>query len=405
VERNPDSSLSWIHNKLFLGMTFRNYLKSNLTLSNGIAVLILVIAIPVMIYRFVYGLGPSTNLSDTNPWGIWIGVDVLSGIALAAGGLVIGTLYYLFGMKEYHHFVRPAVLTSLLGYLFAVFALLFDLGRYYRLPYPMVVSYGLTSIMFLVAWHFALYILALLIEWSPALFEWLNLRKLREWFNKMAIWATVFGVIIAGGHQSALGALFLIAPSKLHPLWYSELLPIFFLISAIIAGLSMVIFESTLIQKVFKKQVEHFDNAEFDRLINGLGKGASAALFTYFFLKLLGLASSNNWGLLNTLYGYLFLFELMGFILLPAFLFAYGVRYKNGKVTRWTALLTVVGIVLNRINTSIIAFNWNAPERYYPLWTEVVITIGIITMGVLTFRWIVNRMAILYDHPEYKSVH
>ncbi|MDH5768966.1 MAG: polysulfide reductase NrfD [Nitrospirota bacterium] len=386
-------------------MTFRNYLKNNLTLSNGIAVLILVIAIPVMIYRFVYGLGPSTNLSDTNPWGIWIGVDVLSGIALAAGGLVIGTLYYLFGMKEYHHFVRPAVLTSLLGYLFAVFALLFDLGRYYRLPYPMVVSYGLTSIMFLVAWHFALYILALLIEWSPALFEWLNLRKLREWFNKMAIWATVFGVIIAGGHQSALGALFLIAPSKLHPLWYSELLPIFFLISAIIAGLSMVIFESTLIQKVFKKQVEHFDNAEFDRLINGLGKGASAALFTYFFLKLLGLASSNNWGLLNTLYGYLFLFELMGFILLPAFLFAYGVRYKNGKVTRWTALLTVVGIVLNRINTSIIAFNWNAPERYYPLWTEVVITIGIITMGVLTFRWIVNRMAILYDHPEYKSVH
>lgn len=405
MERNPDSSLSWIHNKLFLGMTFRNYLKNNLTLSNGIAVLILVIAIPVMIYRFVYGLGPSTNLSDTNPWGIWIGVDVLSGIALAAGGLVIGTLYYLFGMKEYHHFVRPAVLTSLLGYLFAVFALLFDLGRYYRLPYPMVVSYGLTSIMFLVAWHFALYILALLIEWSPALFEWLNLRKLREWFNKMAIWATVFGVIIAGGHQSALGALFLIAPSKLHPLWYSELLPIFFLISAIIAGLSMVIFESTLIQKVFKKQVEHFDNAEFDRLINGLGKGASAALFTYFFLKLLGLASSNNWGLLNTLYGYLFLFELMGFILLPAFLFAYGVRYKNGKVTRWTALLTVVGIVLNRINTSIIAFNWNAPERYYPLWTEVVITIGIITMGVLTFRWIVNRMAILYDHPEYKSVH
>ena len=405
MERNPDSSLSWIHNKLFLGMTFRNYLKSNLTLSNGIAVLILVIAIPLMIYRFVYGLGPSTNLSDTNPWGIWIGVDVLSGIALAAGGLVIGTLYYLFGMKEYHHFVRPAVLTSLLGYLFAVFALLFDLGRYYRLPYPMVVSYGLTSIMFLVAWHFALYILALLIEWSPALFEWLNLRKLREWFNKMAIWATVFGVIIAGGHQSALGALFLIAPTKLHPLWYSELLPVFFLISAIIAGLSMVIFESTLIHKVFKKQVKHFDNAEFDRLINGLGKGASAALFTYFFLKLLGLASSNNWGLLNTLYGYLFLFELLGFVLLPAFLFAYGVRYKNGKVTRWTALLSVVGIVLNRINTSIIAFNWNAPERYYPFWTEVVITIGIITMGVLTFRWIVNRMAILYDHPEYESVH
>jgi Ni/Fe-hydrogenase subunit HybB-like protein len=386
-------------------MSFQEYLKANLNPGNGIAAIILIVAIPVMIYRFVYGLGPSTNLTDTNPWGIWIGIDVLCGIALAAGGLVIGTMYYLFGMKQYHHFVRPAILTSLLGYLFAVVALLFDLGRYYRLPYPMVVSFGLTSVMFLVAWHFALYIIALFIEWSPALFEWLNLKKARNWFNKLAIWATLFGVIIAGGHQSALGALFLIAPSKLHPLWYSELLPIYFLISAIIAGLSMVIFESTLTHRVFKKQTEHFDQAEFERLTINLGKGVSATLFTYFFLKIFGLAHDDNWGLLNSFYGYWFSLEILGFVLLPAFLFAYGARYRNIKITRWTALLTVFGIVLNRINTSVIAFNWNAAERYYPLWTEIVITIGVITMGVLTFRWIVNRMAILYDHPRYKLEH
>ena len=401
MERKPDSS--WVRDKLFLGMSFQEYLKSNMTPGNGIAAIILVVAIPVMIYRFVYGLGPSTNLTDTNPWGIWIGIDILCGIALAAGGLVIGTMYYLFGMKQYHHFVRPALLTSLLGYLFAVIALLFDLGRYYRLPYPMVVSFGLASVMFLVAWHFALYIIALFVEWSPALFEWLNLKKARDWFSKLAIWATVFGVIIAGGHQSALGALFLIAPSKLHPLWYSELLPVYFLMSAIIAGLSMVIFESALTYRVFKRQTEHFDHAEFDRLTINLGKGASAALFTYFFLKLFGLAHDSNWRLLNSFYGYWFSVEVLGFILLPAFLFAYGARYRNVKITRWTALLAVLGVVLNRINTSVIAFNWNAAERYYPLWTEVVITIGIITMGVLTFRWIVNRMAILYDHPEYKT--
>jgi Ni/Fe-hydrogenase subunit HybB-like protein len=141
-------------------------------------------------------------------------------------------------MKDYHHFVKPAILTSLLGYLFSVFGLLFDLGRYYRLPYPMVVSFGFSSIMFLIAWHFALYIMILLTEWSPSLFEWLNLKKLREFFHKLAVWATVFGVVIAGGHQSALGALFLIAPGKLHPLWYSELLPLYFLLSAIIAGLT-----------------------------------------------------------------------------------------------------------------------------------------------------------------------
>lgn len=403
MERKTNFGSSWVREKIFLGMTFPEYLKSNLTISNGIAAAILIIAIPVMIYRLVYGLGPSTNLSDTNPWGIWIGVDVLCGIALAAGGLVMGTAYYLFGMKEYHHFVRPAILTSLLGYLFAVFALLFDLGRYYRLPYPMVVSCGLTSVMFLIAWHFSLYILALLAEWSPALFEWLNMEKLRQWSNKLAVWATMFGVIIAVGHQSALGALFLVAPGKLHPLWYSELLPLFFLLSAIIAGLSMVIVESALSHRIFKRQVEHLDQAEFDRLTTNLGKGAAAALVTYFCLKLFGLAHSDNWGLLNTYYGYWFLFEMSVFVLLPAFLFAYGVRYRNARITRWTALLTVAGVVLNRINTSIIAFNWNASERYYPLWTEVVITIGVITMGVLAFRWIVNRMAILRAYPEHRA--
>jgi Ni/Fe-hydrogenase subunit HybB-like protein len=405
MERQADRASSWIREKVFLGMSFREYLKSNMTIANGIAAIILAVAIPVMVYRLVYGLGPSTNLTDTNPWGIWIGVDILCGIVLAAGGLVMGTMYYLFGMRQYHHFLRPAILTSLLGYVFAVFALLFDLGRYYRLPYPMVVSFGLTSIMFLIAWHFALYIVALFIEWSPALFEWLNLRKLREIFSKLAIWATVFGVIIAGGHQSALGALFVIAPGKLHPLWYSELLPVFFLVSAIIAGLSMVIVESMLTHKVFKKQVEHFDHAEFEKLTMNLGKGASAGLIVYFALKVFGLAHSGRWDLLNTVYGYWFLFEILVFALLPAFLFAYGVRYKNVRITRWTAVMTVIGIVLNRINTSLIAFNWNAPERYYPLWTEIAITVGVITMGVLTFRWIVNRMAILHDHPDYESMH
>lgn len=405
MKKKPNPLSSWVQEKLFLGMTFREYLRSSLTVSNGIAAVILVVAIPVMVYRFVYGLGPSTNLSDTNPWGIWIGVDVLTGIALAAPGLCIGTAVHLFGMKEYHHFARPAILSSLLGYLFAVFALLFDLGRYYRLPYPMVISFGLTSILFLIAWHFALYILCLLVEWSPAFLEWLNLEKLRQFFNKLAVWATAFGVIIAGGHQSALGALFVIAPGKLHPLWYSELLPVFFLLSAIFAGIAMVIFESTLTHRAFKRQVEHIGHAEFDRLTIGLGKAASAALFTYFFLKLFGLTHSNNWGLLSTPYGYWFLLEVLGFVLLPAFLFAYGARHKSVKAARWTAFLTVIGVVLNRVNTSIVAFNWNATERYYPMWTEVVITIGIITMLILSFRWIVNRMAILYDHPAYESAH
>lgn len=394
---------SWFRKKIFLDLSLKDYIKANMTISNGIAFIILLISIPVMIYRFLYGIGPATNLTDTNPWGIWIGVDVLCGIALAAGGLVIGTIYYLFGMKEYHHFVRPAILTSLLGYIFAVFALLFDLGRYYRLPYPMVVSYGLSSIMFLIAWHFALYIIALLIEWSPVLFEWLDFRKLRDFFSRLAIWATMFGVVIAGGHQSALGALFLISPSKLHPLWYSELLPLYFLISAIFAGLSMVIVESTLTHKFFKKQLIEYNEEDYNRLIISLGRGASACLFIYFLLKIFGIAHEDNWKFLNTNYGYLFVFEIFGFVVLPAFLFAYGARYKKVKIVRWSALITVIGVILNRVNTSIIAFNWDVSERYYPKWTEVVITIGIITMGVLLFKWIINRMPILYEHSNVQK--
>lgn len=404
MDRRPDS-LSWVEEKLFLGMTFREYLKSNLTLNNGIAALILIVAIPVMGYRFIRGLGPTTNLSDTNPWGIWIGVDMLCGVAFAAGGFVMGTAFYILGLKEYRIYVRPAILTGFLGYLFAVVGLIFDLGRYYRLPYPMFVSFGVTSIMFLIAWHVALYLTCQFVEWCPAIFEWLDKKKARKWFAKLAIGATIFGVILSTLHQSALGALFLLAPGKLHPLWYSELIPVFFLVSAIVAGISIVIVESSLSHRIFRTQVKHIDHAQFDKLTISLGKAASAALLTYFALKLIGIAHSNAWNLLNTHYGYWFLFEILGLILLPAFLFAYGVRWRNVRIIRLTAIITVLGIIINRVNVCLIAFNWNAAVRYYPSWMEVVITIGIITMEILVFRWIVNRMPILYDHPDYESTH
>ena len=120
---------TWVQEKLFLGMTFKDYLRSNFTLFNAVVGLILAVGIPVIIYRLLFGLGPSTNLSDNNPWGIWIGFDMLCGVALAAGGFVIGTAVHLLGMKEYGFLFRPAVLTGFLGYLFAIIALTFDLGR------------------------------------------------------------------------------------------------------------------------------------------------------------------------------------------------------------------------------------------------------------------------------------
>ncbi len=398
---------SWIREHIFLGQSFREYVKSNLTPFNYVAGLILLFGIPVMIYRIVYGLGPSTNLTDNNPWGIWIGFDMMTGVALAAGGFVMGTAVHLFGMKEYRPLVRPAILTGFLGYLFAVIGLMFDLGRYYRLPYPMFVSLGVNSILFLVAWHVALYLSTQFVEWCPAIFEWLDMKKFRKWFVGLTLGATVFGVILSTLHQSALGSLFLLMPSKLHPLWYSSLIPVFFFVSAIVAGIAMVIVESMLSHRVFSEQVPKMamDHTQFNRITIGLGKAASVLLFTYFGLKLIGLTHGNHWDLINTKYGYWWLVEVVGFVLIPAFLFAIGVRNESPKLVRITAVITVIGIALNRVNHSIICFNWNIEEQYIPHWMEVTITITIITIGLLTFRWIVNRMPILYDHPDYDIDH
>ena len=218
----------FVKSKLFLGMDFKDYVKDQITPFNIVAAVILAVGIPVMIYRIIFGLGVSTNLTDINPWGIWIGFDMITGVALAAGGFVMGTVVHLFGVKEYHPFVRPAILTAFWGICFAIIGLTFDLGRYYRIPYPMVVSLGVNSILFLVAWHVALYLSCQLVEWCPAIFEWLHMKKLRKFFVGLTIGATVFGVILSTLHQSALGTIFIMMPSKLHPLWYSSYIPVYF---------------------------------------------------------------------------------------------------------------------------------------------------------------------------------
>ena len=271
---------SWVTRKLLLGKSFSEYMRELPSPFNVIAAVILSVGLPVTFIRFTQGIGAVSNLSDNNPWGLWIGVDVLCGVALAAGGFAVGTAVHLLGAKKYSPVVRPAVLTGFLGYFFVVVGLCYDLGRFWRLPYPMFVSYGVTSVMFLVGWHVALYMSVQFVEFSPAIFEWLGWKKIREWAVKLTIIATIFGAILSTLHQSALGALFLMAPGKLHPLWYSPFLPVFFFISAIAAGITMVIFEGMLSHRIFGDQVSAGDHHGFDDLTLGLGKAASAVLFT-----------------------------------------------------------------------------------------------------------------------------
>jgi Ni/Fe-hydrogenase subunit HybB-like protein len=384
-----------------MGQPFREYVRNLITPFNALAVIVLCIGLPVAWIRFTHGIGATTNLSNDYPWGLWIGFDVLCGVALAAGGFVLGATVYLFGQREYHRLVRPAILTGFLGYFFVVIGLCFDLGRPWRLPYPMFVSYGVTSVMFLVGWHVALYLTVQFLEFCPALCEWLNLRRLRKWAAWLTIGATVFGVILSTLHQSALGALFLLAPGKVHPLWYSPFIPLFFFISAVIAGLSMVILESMLSHRLFHRQVTDETPGEVDRLVVGLGKAASVLLFTYFCLKWIGVAHGQHWDLLSTRYGHMFMVEMFGFVLVPCLLYAHAARTQNAKLTRFTSVVTVLGIVLNRLNVSLITFQWNLEPRYFPHWMEFVVSITLVVLGLLTFRWIVNRMPILYEHPDF----
>ncbi|RJO66335.1 MAG: hypothetical protein C4523_12850 [Myxococcales bacterium] len=397
----PTSVGSWIQEKLFLGQPFRDYARSLLTPFNLIAAMILAVGLPVAWLRFTRGLDATTNLTNNYPWGLWIGFDVLCGVALAAGGYVIASAVHLFGLRDYRPLMRAAILTGFLGYFFVVIGLCFDLGRPWRLPYPMLVSFGVTSVMFLVGWHVALYLTVQFLEFCPAIFEWLNLNRLRRWAAALTIGATVFGVILSTLHQSALGALFLLAPGKVHPLWYSPFLPVFFFISSIVAGLTMVVVESMLSHRIFRDQVHGHDSSEIDRLVLGLGKAASVVLFTYFCLKWLGVAHGQHWALLTTSYGFLFLAEVFGFVLFPCVLFARAVQKRSASLVRFASVVTVLGIMLNRLNVSLVTFQWNLEDRYFPHWMEFVVTVTIITVGLLTFRWIVNRMPVLYDLAPY----
>jgi Ni/Fe-hydrogenase subunit HybB-like protein len=330
----------------------------------------------------------------------------MSGVALAAGGFVTSSAVYLFGMKEYKPIVRPAILTGFLGYFLVVLGLLADLGRPWRLPYPFIRSAGPTSPLFEVALCVALYLTVLFIESTPAAFEWLGLKRWRRVVGSMTIALTVLGLILSTMHQSTLGAMYMVAPTKLHALWYSPHIPVHFFVSAVAAGIAMVIVEGAFSHRAFHHQVQ-ITSEQFSNINIGLAKAGAVTLAVYFAIKVVSLALEDEWHLLATGWGLWYLVEILGFVLLPCLMFAVAYRERRLTLTRVAAAITVVGIMLNRFNITFIAFNWNVPadQRYVPSWMEVWVTVAFITFAVVAFRWIANHMPIMYEHPDWKGVH
>jgi Ni/Fe-hydrogenase subunit HybB-like protein len=390
---------AWIREKVLLGRSWREYARAIDTNGNRLAALVVAAGLTVIAYRFSGGLAAVTNLSQDTPWGLWIGFDMLCGVALAAGGYTLASAVYILGLERYRPVVRPAILTGFLGYLFAVIGLLCDLGQPWRIPYPIFYKYGVTSVMFEVGWCVFLYLTVLGLEFTPTVFEWLGWARIGRRAKDMTLGLTAFGVVLSTLHQSSLGSLFLSAPGKVHPLWYSPFLPVFFFVSSVVAGLSMVIVESALSHRAFQHRARPRPAAELDELTIGLGRAAALLLFAFFFLRLQGLAEGGRWAELATGYGAWYLVELLGLVLAPCLLFARAARAGDAGAVRVAAALAVLGVVVQRLNVSIVGFQWNVAHRYVPSAAEVLVSVTLVTLGVLTFRWIVNRMPVLDGRP------
>jgi Ni/Fe-hydrogenase subunit HybB-like protein len=373
-----------------------------LTPFNIISIPVMAVGLVLTFVRFTQGLGAVTNLDQEFPWGFWIGFDVVCGVAFAAGAYVITFVVYVMKVEKYHPIVRITVLNGFLAYVFYAGALMFDIGRPWNIINPVIGnSFGYNSVLFLVAWHFMLYMITALIEFAPAIAEWLGMRRLRRVLNAMTVGAVIFGITLSMLHQSGLGALFLMAKSKIHPLWYSEFIPILFFVSSIFAGLSMIITEGMISHRAFKNVMDEEHSEGSDEIIFGLAKGAAITMFVYYFFKSTLFIHDGQWELMGDFWGNWFLLEVIGLVLVPCFMFAYGVRHRSLGIIRTAAVLTLIGVVLNRLNISIIAFKWYLPNHYVPSWQEIVITMMIVFAEIWALRWVVLRMPVLRKAPDF----
>jgi len=329
--------------------------------------------------RFVFGLGDATNMSDTFPWGIWIGFDVISGVGLGAGGFVLTAIVYIFNLKRYKPIVRATVLTAFLGYVLVIVGLLYDLGQPHRI-WHLLIYWNHHSVLFEVGWCVMTYTTVLALEFAGFFFEKMRWTKLVKIQHALIIPLVILGVILSTMHQSSLGSLFLIFPDKVHPLWYTPLLPLFFYISCIAVGLAMVIFESFLSSRAFGKQLE------FD-ILDRLARVLAVILAFFFLFKIEDLIRHGAFMAMfeGSYESWLFLAEILLGVLLPSVLL-FIPKVRHNPTGMFTAVsFAVFGFFFGRLNVTITSMEGMAGATYTPAWTEWMITIFLVAMGFTVF--------------------
>jgi Ni/Fe-hydrogenase subunit HybB-like protein len=359
------------------------------------------IAFIVAMIRYAYGIGAISNLNNSYPWAFWISFDLFTGVAISSGAFLMAAIVYIFELKEFKPLVRPSVLTGFLGYMMVVIALLVDLGHPERIWY-MIIHWNHTSVLLEIGICVMSYLAVLAIEFSPVVFEGLKWQKFAHFIHRFIMPFVILGVVLSTLHQSSLGSLLLIQPTKLYPLWWTPILPVLFFISAISIGLAMIIFESTLSARYFKRGLE-------THLLEKLARAFPIVLGVYLALKFgqLALAGDLKYLFTGGWMSILFWLEILVGAAFPMVLFSFKKIRQNPKGLFFGALVVLFGMVLNRFNVSWFAVKHPDPLTYLPTFMgnvkylpsipEVLVSVGIFSFGILAFGLAVKYLPVFDD--------
>lgn len=355
---------------------------------------LLSVGLYLVFMRFYYGLGSVTNLSDARPWGMWIGFDILAGIGLAAGGFVMAATVYVFQVDKFKPLVRMSILTAMLGYLIFIIGLLLEIGRPWNM-WRVMTNWNIHSPLFEVAWCVILYTTVLMLEFSLVVFEKFGWTKLIRLHHKAAVVLVIMGVLLSTLHQSTLGTLFTIAPSKMHVLWYSPLQPIIFFISCIAAGMAMIGFEAFLSKRFLNHEVPV-------ELLSTLIRVMSSVLALYAFYRFFELAYRGNIGaaFVPGMAALLFWLENLLFVIIPMTIVILAGRKISGLMLFFASFSAVLGFIMHRFNIAISSFELVNPTGYFPSWMEFVITACLVVGGFIAAGLAVYLFPI---HPDAHS--
>ena len=355
---------------------------------------LLLISVYFAFQRFAYGLGAVTNMNDGYPWGIWIALDVVVGTALACGGYTMALLTYAFNRGEYHPMVRPALLTSLFGYSLAGISVIIDIGRYWQ-AYNIILPWhsNLHSVMFEVALCIGAYCLVLWIEFAPTILEKFKADQLLKKLNRILLVFIALGILLPTMHQSSLGTMMLMAGYKLSPLWRTAFLPLLFLLTALMIGFAVVIYESLFSSVTYRLPQE----------TPILSKLATVTFWCLLLFMVIRIEDVNLRGYLPLAFDGSFVSNMFllenSFLLTGLFLLMYPGNRKSPKLLFLAASCLLIGGGLYRFNTYITGFDPGNGWQYFPSVGELCITFGIVAVEILGYMWCIKRLPILAAHP------